>query len=164
VIVCASSAAMALIFDAGGDQQELLIGRLNQGGYKAMDLVRTCQRYAVDAKQAPKAQKADMEKRARKEVIQGSVQDRCGNTGKDTLKKLVANRKAGIEKGAEGCDGATGRKHANTQLMKLTLVVDEVSVEAHSAAESELLQWLLKAGTQQHVLNKDLGFKLQGYR
>lgn len=38
--------------------------------------------------------------------------------------------------------------------MKLTLVVDEVSVEAHSAAESELLQWLLKAGTQQHVLNK----------
>ena len=71
------------------------------GGYKAMDLVRTCQRYAVDAKQAPKAQKADMEKRARKEVIQGSVQDRCGNTGKDTLKKLVANRKAGIEKGAE---------------------------------------------------------------
>eukprot|EP00439_Symbiodinium_sp_Y106_P006318 s4050_g1.t1 len=54
----------------------------------------------------------------------------------------------------EGCDGTTGRKHANPQLMKLTLVVDEVSVEVHSDAESELLQRLLEAGTQQHLLNK----------
>ena len=70
------------------------------GGYKALDLVRTCQRYAAVGEQALKAKKERMEKRAREEVQ--VFKDQCkvaGDTGKEILKELLANWQAG--KGAD---------------------------------------------------------------
>ena len=62
----------------------------------ALDLVRTCERYAVDGAQALKAKKVQMEKRAREEVQ--VFKDQCkiaGDTGKEILEELLAHRKAG---------------------------------------------------------------------
>ena len=70
------------------------------GGYNALDLVRTCQRYAAVGEQALKAKNERMEKRAREEVQ--VFRDQCkvaGDTGKEILKELLANRQAG--KGAD---------------------------------------------------------------
>ena len=63
------------------------------GGFNALDLVDAC-RISVEAK------KAEMEKRAREEVQ--VFKDQCkvaGDTGKEILNKLLANRQAG--KGAD---------------------------------------------------------------
>ena len=70
------------------------------GGYNALDLVRTCQRYAAVGEQALKAKNEWMEKRAREEVQ--VFKDQCkvaGDTGKEILKELLANWQAG--KGAD---------------------------------------------------------------
>ena len=70
------------------------------GGYKAMDLASTCQRYAKVGEEALQAKKADMDKKARKEVLR--FKDQCkiaGDTGKEILEELLANRQAG--KGAD---------------------------------------------------------------
>ena len=144
--MCASSAAMALAFDAGGEERQdnFWVGDLTKdeaekllelhgqedrkdefldacpyaalfalfcrethhalsgqplnplGGYNAMDLVRTCQRYAKVGEEALQAKKADMDKKARKEVLR--FKDQCkiaGDTGKEILGELLANRQAG---------------------------------------------------------------------
>eukprot|EP00439_Symbiodinium_sp_Y106_P009525 s12819_g1.t1 len=73
---------------------------LDACGYNAMDLVRTCQRYAEVGEEALQAKKADMDKKARKEVLR--FKDQCkiaGDTGKEILAELLANRQAG--KGAD---------------------------------------------------------------
>eukprot|EP00439_Symbiodinium_sp_Y106_P030576 s8283_g3.t1 len=136
VIVCASSAAMAIAFDAGGAERQdnFWVGDLTEDeakellnlhghkdktdefleacGYKALDLVRTCQRYAAVGEQALKAKKERMEKRARKEVRR--FREECkiaGDTGKEILEELLANRQAG--KGAdELCTRASPKKLA----------------------------------------------------
>ncbi|CAE7221653.1 unnamed protein product [Symbiodinium sp. CCMP2592] len=117
VIVCASSAAMAISFDAGGSarQKNIWVGDLTEKeakelltlhehqndwkrfvdacGFNAMDLVDACD-ISVEAK------KAEMEKRARKEVLR--FKDQCkiaGDTGEQILNQLLANRQAG--KGAD---------------------------------------------------------------
>mmetsp|Transcript_22920 Transcript_22920/g.47148 ORF Transcript_22920/g.47148 Transcript_22920/m.47148 type:complete len:439 (-) Transcript_22920:18-1334(-) len=124
VIVCASSAAMAIAFDAGGAERQdnFWVGDLTEDeakellnlhghkdktdefleacGYKALDLVHTCQRYAAVGEQALKAKNERMEKRAREEVQ--VFKDQCkvaGDTGKEILKELLANWQAG--KGAD---------------------------------------------------------------
>ena len=160
--MCASSAAMAIAFDAGGAERQdnFWVGDLTEdeakellnlhghkdktdefleacplaalfalfcrethpalsgqplnllGGYKALDLVRTCQRYAAVGEQALKAKKERMEKRARKEVRR--FREECkiaGDTGKEILEELLANRQAG--KGAdELCTRASPKKLA----------------------------------------------------
>ena len=66
----------------------------------ALDLVRTCERYAVDGAQALKAKKVQMDERAYEEVQ--VFKDQCKiarDTGKEILEELLANRKAG--KGAD---------------------------------------------------------------
>ncbi|CAE7771434.1 unnamed protein product, partial [Symbiodinium necroappetens] len=89
VIVCASSAAMAIAFDAGGEQRQenywvedltvdeakellALHGHredweqfVNACGYRALDLVRTCEKYKGPATLA--AKKEEMEEKAREE-------------------------------------------------------------------------------------------------
>eukprot|EP00439_Symbiodinium_sp_Y106_P081215 s2769_g20.t1 len=86
------------------------------GGYKAMDLASTCQRCAKVGEEALQAKKADMDKKARKEALQAKkadmdkkarkevlrFKDQCkiaGDTGKEILEELLANRQAG--KGAD---------------------------------------------------------------
>ncbi|CAE7353608.1 unnamed protein product [Symbiodinium sp. CCMP2592] len=117
VIVCASSAAMAISFDAGGSarQKDIWVGDLTEKeakelltlrghqndwkqfvdacGFNALDLVDACD-ISVEAK------KAEMEQKARKEVLR--FKDQCkiaGDTGKEILNKLLENRQAG--EGAE---------------------------------------------------------------
>ncbi|OLP95034.1 hypothetical protein AK812_SmicGene22840 [Symbiodinium microadriaticum] len=122
VIVCASSAAMAMAFDAGGEQRqknywvedftddeakEFLALRghredweqfVQACGYRALDLDLTCGDYEGPATLA--AKKEEMDKKARKEVLR--FKDQCkiaGDTGKEILEELLANRQAG--KGAD---------------------------------------------------------------
>ena len=138
VIVCASSAAMALTFDAGGDQrqenywvedlteqeaQELLTLRRQtdwqqfvaacslaalfalfchegpcaalveclSGGYNALDLVRTCEKYRGPGTLA--AKKAEMKERAWEEVQVFKEQCKVdGQTGEQILRSLLNNR------------------------------------------------------------------------
>jgi len=129
VIVCASSAAMAISFDAGGSarQNDIWVGDLTEKeaeellklhehhndwkrfvaacGFNAMDLVEAC-KISVEAK------KAEMEQKAREEVQ--VFKDQCkiaGDTGEEILERLLANRQAG--KGAGRlCTAASPKKVA----------------------------------------------------
>jgi len=129
VIVCASSAAMAISFDAGGSarQKDIWVGDLTEKeaeellklhehhndwkrfvaacGFNAMDLVEAC-KISVEAK------KAEMEQKAREEVQ--VFKDQCkiaGDTGEEILERLLANRQAG--KGAGRlCTAASPKKVA----------------------------------------------------
>ncbi|CAE7240350.1 unnamed protein product [Symbiodinium natans] len=139
VIVCASSAAMAMAFDAGGDQrqenywvedltkeeaQELLAlrGRTDWEqfvaacGYNALDLVRTCEKYTGPETLA--AKQAEMEKRAREEVqtfrrdCKFQTVDDITPAGANILNALLQNR-GGLAVGKlEGGSGASPEKVA----------------------------------------------------
>eukprot|EP00439_Symbiodinium_sp_Y106_P063652 s5498_g9.t2 len=91
VIVCASSDAMAIAFDAGGAER----------GYNALDLVRTCERYAKVGEEALQAKKAEMEKRAGEDVetflrdCKFKTVDGITPAGANILKVLLQNRAGG---------------------------------------------------------------------
>ncbi|CAE7750238.1 unnamed protein product, partial [Symbiodinium necroappetens] len=74
VIVCASSAAMPIAFDAGGPNRQknfwapCLPWRSCSGGFNALELVDACQRYAVEGERALKAKKAEMKESAYEDV------------------------------------------------------------------------------------------------
>ncbi|CAE7335326.1 unnamed protein product [Symbiodinium sp. CCMP2592] len=151
VIVCASSVAMALTFDAGGeerqenfwvgdltkDEAQKLLGLHGQedrkdefldacpcaalfalfcrethhalsgqplnplGGYRAMDLASTCERYAKVGAQALKAKKADMKKNAYNDVeiflrdCKFQTVDGITTAGKNILNALLSQKSAG---------------------------------------------------------------------
>ena len=145
--MCASSAAMAIAFDAGGAERQdnFWVGDLTEdeakellnlhghkdkadefleacplaalfalfcrethpvlsgqplnpsGGYNALDLVRTCERYAKVGEEALQAKKAERDKRARDEVqvpsrtnARSSTVDGITPAGENILKELLA--------------------------------------------------------------------------
>ncbi|CAE7336141.1 unnamed protein product [Symbiodinium sp. CCMP2592] len=125
VIVCASSVAMALTFDAGGEerQENFWVGDLTKDeaqkllglhgqedrkdefldacGYRAMDLASTCERYAKVGAQALKAKKADMKKNAYNDVeiflrdCKFQTVDGITTAGKNILNALLSQKSAG---------------------------------------------------------------------
>jgi len=136
VIVCASSAAMAIAFDAGGAERQdnFWVGDLTEDeakellnlhghkdkadefleacGYNALDLVRTCERYAKVGEEALQAKKAERDKRARDEVetfweeCKFKTVDGITPAGENILKALLqvnAGKVADVGLRAGGC-------------------------------------------------------------